>query len=190
MCQKWKFLPSTDKDGSTSKTPPMVRGAHGQVVLAAMHEQMHDTRTSPLRDALAAYASWKQQQQDAAALNPRTDPRPKQVFAKVDVRTSSATSLACASWCAGSVQTSYYCAYDQCHDCSGCTSSPSSPPGHALSHALLDRVTPRQLPPPSSPLSPPPLLRVPLYITNHLGFIAALALVLLLPLTIFLSCCV
>jgi hypothetical protein len=29
---------------------------------------------------------------------------------------------------------------------------------------------------------------VPLYITNHLGFIAALALVLLLPLTIFLSC--
>ena len=161
----------------------------GQVVLAAMHEQMHESRTSPLRDALAAYASWKQQQQDAAAFNPRADPRPKQVFAKVDVRTSSATSLACASWCAGSVQTSYYCAYDQCHGCSGCTSSPSSPPGHALS-ALLNRVTPRQLLPPSSPLSPPPLLRVPLYITNHLGFIAALALVLLLPLTIFLSCCV
>lgn len=151
------------------------------MVLAAMHEQMQGT--SPLRDALAAYASWKQQQQDAAAFNPRADPRPKQVFAKVDVRTSSATSLACASWCAGSVQTSYYCAYDQCHGCSGCTSSPSSPPGHALS-ALLNRVTP-----PSSPLSPPPLLRVPLYITNHLGFIAALALVLLLPLTIFLSCC-
>ena len=160
----------------------------GYVVLATLAEQK---QTSPLRDALAAYASWKQQQQDAASLKPRADPRPKQVFTKVDVRTSSATSLAstCASWCAGSVQTSYYCAYDQCRGCPGCTSSPSPPPGHALS-VLLDRVMPRQLPPPSSPLSPPPLLRVPLYITNHLGFIAALALVLLLPLTIFLSCCV
>ena len=176
QAQKWKVIKMAR---SRSHLP------EGQVVLAAMHE----TRTSPLRDALAAYASWKQQQQDAAALKPRADPRPKQVLAKVDVRTSSATSLACASWCAGSVQTSYYCAYDQCRGCSGCTSSPSPPPGHALS-ALLDRVMPRQLPPPSSPLSPPPLLRVPLYITNHLGFIAALALVLLLPLTIFLSCCV